>query len=296
MHFFILSELVRLAIHILFLILLSEVNLGQNLNGTWKGNWPGLPLIYVRPKETIVEISVYKDSLISGVIHIYYKNDSYDHQKISGRFNRTDSTVHLTEDSTISYKKKWFEQTSHGKYELKLSAVENKFLLIGKWYDKKRGLFSLPDCKVWFEKQDLAFKEPAYANKDPFHESGADSASTPGKRMIDIQKVIEIVEAERDSIKIELYDNGEIDDDSVTVLFNDEILILKKRVSDKPLVFYVSLDTTQKMHKLKLIAENLGRIPPNTTLMIIKTKKERYEIYLTSSTEKNAVIEFFLIE
>ena len=43
-------------------------------------------------------------------------------------------------------------------------------------------------------------------------------------------------------------------------------------------------------------AENLGSIPPNTALMIIKTRKKRYEVRLSSDHNKTAAVEFVLTE
>ena len=40
----------------------------------------------------------------------------------------------------------------------------------------------------------------------------------------------------------------------------------------------------------------MGSIPPCTALMIIYIQNKRYEVYLSSNFEKNAVVEFFLKE
>jgi len=47
---------------------------------------------------------------------------------------------------------------------------------------------------------------------------------------------------------------------------------------------------------LKLIAENLGAIPPNTALLIITTRKNRYTITLSSDYLQNGSVELFLKE
>jgi hypothetical protein len=41
-----------------------------------------------------------------------------------------------------------------------------------------------------------------------------------------------------------------------------------------------------------MIAENLGSIPPNTALLIITAGKKRYELFMTSSTQKSAKVRF----
>ena len=41
-----------------------------------------------------------------------------------------------------------------------------------------------------------------------------------------------------------------------------------------------------------MVAENLGRIPPNTSLMIVEAGEQRFEVRITSTEQKNAVVRF----
>jgi hypothetical protein len=43
---------------------------------------------------------------------------------------------------------------------------------------------------------------------------------------------------------------------------------------------------------LVMVAENLGRIPPNTSLMIVQDGDKRYEVRITSTEQKNAMVRF----
>ncbi|MBD0377213.1 MAG: hypothetical protein ICV51_16495 [Flavisolibacter sp.] len=45
-----------------------------------------------------------------------------------------------------------------------------------------------------------------------------------------------------------------------------------------------------------MVAENLGSIPPNTSLMIITTGTQRYEVFISSTEQKNAKVAFDLKE
>jgi hypothetical protein len=116
------------------------------------------------------------------------------------------------------------------------------------------------------------------------------------ERRSDIQSLVEVSSGEKDSILIELYDNGIVDNDSASIYLDDSLLLYKQFVSGEPVSFYVSLDKQRPINKLKLIAENLGSIPPCTVLMLIITKKKRYEVNLSSNFNSNAVVEFFLKE
>jgi hypothetical protein len=91
-------------------------------------------------------------------------------------------------------------------------------------------------------------------------------------------------------IKIELYDNGEIDGDTITVYHNNRLILWRKRLTDKPLTYTIKIDEDDTHHEFVMVAENLGSIPPNTALMIITAGSKRYETFVTSTEKKNAVV------
>jgi hypothetical protein len=66
------------------------------------------------------------------------------------------------------------------------------------------------------------------------------------------------------------------------------------RLSQKPISIIISIDPAQSHHEIIMVAENLGSIPPNTSLMIIKTANNRYELSISSSEQKNAKVVFDL--
>jgi hypothetical protein len=92
------------------------------------------------------------------------------------------------------------------------------------------------------------------------------------------------------TIRIELYDNGEIDGDTITVYHNNRLIISKKRLTDKPLSFTIEVDEDDAHHEFVMVAENLGSIPPNTALMVVTAGSRRYETFLTSTEKKNAMV------
>jgi len=101
-------------------------------------------------------------------------------------------------------------------------------------------------------------------------------------------------ETEASEIKIELYDNGEIDGDTVSIYHNNALIRSKMRLSQKPISISIGIDQSQPHHEIIMVAENLGSIPPNTSVMIITTASNRYEVLISSSEQKNAKIVFDL--
>lgn len=91
-------------------------------------------------------------------------------------------------------------------------------------------------------------------------------------------------------IKIDLYDNGEIDGDTITVYHNNEVIVSRKMLTNKPITFTIKADEDSPIHEFVMVAENLGSIPPNTALMIITAGSKRYEVFLTSTEKKNAMV------
>jgi hypothetical protein len=90
--------------------------------------------------------------------------------------------------------------------------------------------------------------------------------------------------------KIELYDNGEIDGDRISVYHNNELIVSNKTLTDKPISFTIKADEGSPVHEFVMVAENLGSIPPNTALMILTAGEKRYELFITSTEKKNAVV------
>jgi len=93
-----------------------------------------------------------------------------------------------------------------------------------------------------------------------------------------------------DSIQVDFYDNGEVDGDSISVFFNDNLLAANLKLSTRSIHLNIGLDTTKEVNELSMFANNLGAIPPNTALMLISDGKKRYEVRLSSSFEKNAAV------
>lgn len=89
-------------------------------------------------------------------------------------------------------------------------------------------------------------------------------------------------------IKLDLYDNGEIDGDTVSIYHNNVLLVSKAGLAKKPISFRIVVDAAHPHHELVMVAENLGSIPPNTSLMIVTTAKDRYEVFISSTEQKNA--------
>lgn len=101
---------------------------------------------------------------------------------------------------------------------------------------------------------------------------------------------------DHDSISVTLYDNGIVDGDTITLVYNDSILTTHKMLTDKPLTFWIKIKSGNQRNELQMYAENLGSIPPNTALMVIYDGKKRYEVNIKSTEKTNGSVSFKLRE
>jgi len=91
-------------------------------------------------------------------------------------------------------------------------------------------------------------------------------------------------------IVVEFYDNGEIDNDSISIYKDNKPVILNARLSTQPIKLSLKFDETNTFYELITVAENLGDIPPNTALMVINYGKKRHEVFLISDEKRNAKV------
>jgi hypothetical protein len=108
-------------------------------------------------------------------------------------------------------------------------------------------------------------------------------------RKNELMKTITVSNSE---IDISLYDNGEIDNDTVSVYLDGALVLANKRLSNTPIKYKLKLDESNPEHTLTMVAENMGDIPPNTSLMIIQDGEKRYQVSIVSTEQKNAMVRF----
>ncbi|MBX3239626.1 MAG: hypothetical protein KIT80_20250 [Chitinophagaceae bacterium] len=118
----------------------------------------------------------------------------------------------------------------------------------------------------------------------------APSMQPYGKRDKKVLKTIEVPNYEE--FRVDFYDNGEIDGDTITVYFNNKMILSRQRLTDKPLTIKVKLDPNLEDNELIMYADNLGAIPPNTALMVATIGGKRHEVYISSTEKTSGTIRF----
>ena len=95
-----------------------------------------------------------------------------------------------------------------------------------------------------------------------------------------------------ENVVVKLYDNGEIDGDSISVYLDNKIMLSHKLLTASAIELKLKMDEENDVHELVMVAENLGRIPPNTSLMIVEAGDQRFTARITSTYQKNAMVRF----
>lgn len=128
----------------------------------------------------------------------------------------------------------------------------------------------------------------------------AEKRNDPAKKIVIVPKVLSSRENEvvktivipNNEIIVKLYDNGTIDHDTVSVYLDKKLVISRQMLTTQPITVKLTLDEENPYHELVMVAENLGEIPPNTSLMVVSAGDKQYEVRITSTEQKNAVVIF----
>lgn len=103
--------------------------------------------------------------------------------------------------------------------------------------------------------------------------------------------LVKTIITDKEEIRIDLYDNGTIDNDTISVYHNNKLVASSQRLNFTPITFRIKSEPGVTRHEIVVVAENLGDIPPNTALMVVTPiGKQRVEIFLSSNEKKNAKV------
>ncbi|WP_462219631.1 N-acetylmuramoyl-L-alanine amidase family protein [Ferruginibacter sp.] len=137
----------------------------------------------------------------------------------------------------------------------------------------------------------IRYKEQVEGTNKTSDTKAAEEKTTPAELESRPTKDTKILQVKSDKVKIEIYDDGEIDNDIVSVYFNKDLVTGNRALTAKPYSFTIDL-VPGKTNELVLYADNLGSIPPNTALMIITDGVSRYEVRLSADLKNNASVRF----
>ncbi len=281
----------------------------QTINGSWYGK--AEIILEGNHNNYLTELVLkQKGNAVEGIMGYYFKNQ-YQSFFIRGKYNPKTRLL-LIDDVPIVYFRSGDNKPTVNctmDFEAILTVSKIKSNLRGYFLRTAKYKYTCPDLNLLFTKDekentDSILKE-AVAVQRNWQPSKEEVVVTP--EVIAVKKadppppelekfeerkpyLVNDIFVDSDSLRISLYDNGDIDGDSISVFYNKLPILQHQLLNAQGINFYLQLDPLTKVHEISMFAENLGSIPPNTALMIIHDGTARHEIFLTSSYTLNGTV------
>lgn len=210
-----------------------------------------------------LQLQINGDSVVGDSYH--YENINYYVKKsLRGRFDKARKKLYLRETIVTTYHIPQVCKICIKNFELSYTRDGNLEVLDGSWNGKI--MDTETDCSggpiTLSRIRESAFKE-----------------------------VPEII-VDTGTLRLDFYDNAQVDGDSITVLVNKNVVVSHQRLTTKPITTYITIDLHNTFQEIEMVAENLGSIPPNTAMLIITAGDKKYQLYLTSTESKSAMVRF----
>ncbi|HEX8609347.1 MAG TPA: hypothetical protein VF679_11970 [Pedobacter sp.] len=244
-------------------ILLAGFANSQDLNGIWKGTLTQqaggcFPVYYI-------ELQINVDKSTSGGASYHYSDiTNYVKKKFNGSYDAVQKKLVVQEGIVQTFKIPADCTPCIKLYELWYSKTGDKETLSGSWSGKvmNTSFACQPGQLVLTRVKESAFKE------------------------------IPEIEVDTGTIRLDFYDNAEIDNDTISVFVNKKNILSNTRLTATPSTAFIKIDLENTFQEIEMVAENLGSIPPNTALLIVTAGTQRYRLYLTSTDTKSAKVRF----
>ena len=211
-----------------------------------------------------LQISLNADSTAYGNSYHYEDIDNYVKKKFIGNNFPSSEKIVLQETYINTYDIPVICRVCIKKYELYYSKKGNEETLSGEWsgYMDETGANCGTGTITLKRIKESAFKE------------------------------VPEIEVDTGKIRLDFYDNAETDGDSISVLVNGKTVLTHQKLTAQPVTAFITVDPHNTFQEVEMIAENLGSIPPNTATLIVTAGKKRWQLFLSSTTEKSARVRF----
>ena len=276
--------------YFVFLTFLLTVFVGnaQDLNGIWRGKLlqsPGgcFPEYNIELQINFIPTA----NTLSGKAFDYRDTSKFVKLDFIGRYNGTTKRMVIIENTLMDVHIPESCVPCVKTYDLTWSKSGNEETLTGECKGREYGSNNAcPSYKI-------VLKRVAKSDFATDVEQSADLQELQKKlrlqpRSTELVKTIIVPTAE---IRLDFYDNAEIDNDTITVLMNGKLLLYRQMLKATPLTLTIHAFPSTD-YELIMYADNLGSIPPNTALLVITAGAKKYEVRLASSEEKSAAVKF----
>lgn len=276
----------------LIIVLFISASLpAQNVDGHWYGI--GMLQVSGEYNNYLTEMVLrQKGKTVTGVLNYYFK-DSLVKVNLSGSYDGNSHILNIKPFALMYYRSPTARNSidcyMSGSFVLMASKTES--VLAGNLVSDANHRYTVPQISLRLKKSDDTAS--LVMKNEPEEEDTIALVRTPVNETIEafnkrekvFTKELEIINT---TIRLELYDNGQVDYDSVSLFFNNKLLLPKTKLDHRAIKLTLVLDPTLEFNELSMFADNLGMIPPNTAALIVYDGKIRYETLLSSDLNKSA--------
>jgi len=249
----------------------------QELTGVWKGTLTQGPGGCFSTYNIELQIQI-DGTRVTGASYHYSDLTNYVKEEFEGTYYPETKSLVINEIKVITFQVPADCVPCIKKYTLTYSRNGEKEVLSGEWGGVTMSSNAIcPPGKIGLNRQ----------AKSDFESMDETIPLTTRKN-----ELVREIKVDTGTIKLSFYDNATIDGDTISVFLDKKTVLSNQRLTTKPLELEIRITLDQRTHEVVMVAENLGEIPPNTALMIITTAKTRYQLNLTSTETKNAMVRF----
>ncbi len=263
-------------------ILITALADAQDINGIWRGKVVMAPSGCFPVYNIELQIQVI-GTKITGTAYHFSDSSNYVRENFEGIYKNDSNQITIQENGIITFKIKEDCVPCVKKYSLTFHRgggnVVTDEQLRGSWAGKAT------DGKTVCEPGTIVLNRVERAAIKPQIKL---PPSLTGRKI----ELVKEIKVDTGVVKIDFYDNGQIDGDTISVYTNGMPVVSRKMLTTKPVSMNVRIDMKHLEQEVIMVGENLGTIPPNTALMIINAGDKRYQLYLTSDEKKNAMVRF----
>ncbi|MEO5593182.1 MAG: hypothetical protein ABIR15_06950 [Chitinophagaceae bacterium] len=276
--------------NLLFVTLLLAGYMGnaQDLNGIWRGKLTQAPGGCFPEYNIELQINfIPAANTFSGKAYDYHDTSKYVKLDFIGRYNGTTKRMVIIENDLMETHIPDNCVPCIKTYDLSWSKSGNEEILVGECKGREFGSYgNCPSYKVMLKR--VAVSDFAVDVEQSTELAELQKKIKLQPRSKELVKTFIIPTGD---IKLDFYDNAEIDNDTITVLMNGKLLLYRKMLKATPLTLTLNAFPNTD-YELVMYADNLGSIPPNTALLVITAGVKKYEVRLASSEEKSAAVKF----
>ena len=184
-----------------------------------------------------------------------------------------------------------------GEFMLRISRVGS--YLAGKFVAAPTYRYTCPEIAFDFEKNNDSITPIVEAQQATLIAKATDTALIAKDPVAEITKqqfnerhkdYVKEVTVDSSTIKVELYDNGVIDYDSISIFLNNKLILKETMLTHTAIKLALKLDESLTFNELGIFANNEGLIPPNTSTLILFDGDNRQELDINSSLHNTATL------